>query len=408
MNDNMNGNQPGRGGHQSYSGGQPPQPMQPQQQGAGGYQPYPGSQPNQYAQPQQPGTGVYQPNPPQGTTQVGGRQVAVPPAGYAPQSPIDAGDGAALGSLICGIIAFIFGWTIIGGIGCGIAALVLAHKRAVKYKQVYGDGQGTSKAKEIAGRILGILGMVQAILTVVVIIITVVILGVAFDEVTDNGSFAYNEESGSYEFNISIDDDNTASDSDADGTGGNGIDTRTSDTSITPVEGSVENPGNLNDWVRSSTYSTESGEDHEVFLRITAIDTDQARIQSLVDAYNASDDHFTTIEPLDDEDLEFMTATVELYYPTDFPTGDNGIFFSDPYLSLCGTDGQSITSNGYVFIGLYGENVSDETPDYVQPGETVTMTYLFPVVKNVNEFYVAGEYTDADNEYVDSYIKIQR
>ena len=93
--------------------------------------PQPGAQPYQpYAQPQQPGAQTPPPGyvPPVPPVQPGGYYGQPGPYAYGQPQP---SSGKAIAALVCGILAILFSWTILFGIGLGIAAIILA-RSAVK------------------------------------------------------------------------------------------------------------------------------------------------------------------------------------------------------------------------------------------------------------------------------------
>lgn len=80
-----------------------------------------------------------------------------PPAyGPRPQSPRN---GVGIAALICGVLAIVTVWTLVGGIILGIVSIVLGgigHSRARK-------GQATNGGLAIAGIVLGVVALVGAI-----------------------------------------------------------------------------------------------------------------------------------------------------------------------------------------------------------------------------------------------------
>ncbi len=78
-------------------------------------------------------------------------------------------NGKATAALVCGILAILFSWTIILGIGLGIAAIILAVKAV---KESGKDGKSTG------GKVCGIVGIVFSVITLI-IVICLVAFGVA-------------------------------------------------------------------------------------------------------------------------------------------------------------------------------------------------------------------------------------
>lgn len=82
-----------------------------------------------------------------------------PPPGYAqPYDGKPAGKGMAITALVLGILALLFGWTVIGGFLLGLPALVLGLVAASRAKK----GRAAGRGMAITGAVLGVLGMIFA------------------------------------------------------------------------------------------------------------------------------------------------------------------------------------------------------------------------------------------------------
>lgn len=350
-----------------------------------------------------------------------GGQPAQAPAGYAPQTPSNMvpndGRGLAIGALICGIVAFLFGWTVIGGIACGIAALVLAHMRSKRYKAMYPVG-GPSKAKEIAGRILGILGIVEAVIVALLTVFGIALFGAAFDQAVQNGMIDY-DGNGNITLNAEIGEDgNITFGNENEGSNANTNDEgdqpqqqsapASSDTTVSPVPATEDNPAKVGEWITTTQYSTTDSADHLVYYRITGVESDQARVQEAIDAYNNAD-HLMTIEPLEDDDMEYMLVDYEVYFPTDFPANEyGGLYMPSMYWSLKGANGDLVEHDGLTYIGLSGQDLTED-PENAQPGDTVKGSYLFASVKGVNDYRIESYYSDLNtDESIYTYVNISK
>lgn len=149
-----------------------------QQPDAGQYQPY-AQQPGA----QTPPPGYVPPVPP---VQPGGYYGQSGAYGYGQPQP---SSGKAIAALVCGILAILFSWTILFGIGLGIAALILAGSAA---KETGKDGKTTG------GKICGIVGIAFSVLTLIAVIALGALIGVAYNESrqADHGSYSYSQEDG--------------------------------------------------------------------------------------------------------------------------------------------------------------------------------------------------------------------
>lgn len=170
---------------------------------------------------------------------------------------------------------------------------------------------------------------------------------------------------------------------------------------IVPVDGTVEQPAQVGEWLRTTVYSTEDDADHIIYYRFTGVDDDPSSIQAAIDAYNNSDSiyYIDELDAEDADDMEYVMASYEIYIPEDVPLGEYGTS-APPYLyfSLYGTDGGSIEANGYVYIGLIGEDITVEAPDSLFPGDSMTGVFLFAAPQNVSEFLIQGDYNDLETD----------
>ncbi len=118
--------------------------------------PYPPQGPPPYGPP--PGQPPYGPPP-------GQPPYGPPPGGpYYNTQPSKPGSGMAIGALICGVLAVLFSWTIVGGILLGLIAAILGFVAFSKAKKDQAGGTGMS----LTGIILGLIGIVLSVVLIVV------------------------------------------------------------------------------------------------------------------------------------------------------------------------------------------------------------------------------------------------
>jgi hypothetical protein len=162
-------------------------------------------------------------------------------------------------------------------------------------------------------------------------------------------------------------------------------------------ETSKDNPAPFGTWVATMQYSTEISADSLAYVRVTAIERDQAKVQEFIDTYNASDSYYV-IDPLEPEDLEYLILQYEVYFPDDFPVSETvGITTPEVSFSLTTYEGGGFDrGDGTVYIGLgTGHDIS---PDIaydagLKAGETFTDgLVLFEMVKGTTDFLVETDY----------------
>ncbi|MDR1183336.1 MAG: hypothetical protein LBK67_00900 [Coriobacteriales bacterium] len=141
-------------------------------------------------------------------------------------------------------------------------------------------------------------------------------------------------------------------------------------------ETSKDNPAPLGTWVATMKYSTQTSADSLVYVRVTALERDQTKVQSYIDAYNASNTHFA-LEPLEAEDLEYVVIHYEVYFPDDFPVDESmGILSPEVTFSLTNYDGAGFDrGDGTFYVGLgIGDDISPdiEYDNPLWPGQTFT------------------------------------
>ena len=87
-----------------------------------------------------------------------------PTPGYGYPQPQRRSSGLAIAALVCGVLALLSSWTVIGGILLGAVAVILGFVALARVKRGLAAGRGLA----IAGIITGILGTVLAIALIAV------------------------------------------------------------------------------------------------------------------------------------------------------------------------------------------------------------------------------------------------
>ncbi len=169
------------------------------------------------------------------------------------------------------------------------------------------------------------------------------------------------------------------------------------------VEGTLENPGKLGEWVATKTYSGEDEKYHTIYYRITGvIRGDEAK--KVVDDYN-SGDHFMKFDELEHDDIEYCVVTYETHYPSDFPEGEYGLYSADVDLNVCNLE-DSGAIEGY--IGLSSVYDISEEPEEFHAGQTFTEgKAVFAMVKDFKDYLFTASYYDDDSNEFCSYVKAE-
>lgn len=167
------------------------------------------------------------------------------------------------------------------------------------------------------------------------------------------------------------------------------------------VEGTLENPAKIGEWVATKTYSAESDDYHTIYYRITGvIRGDEAK--AIVDEYN-SGDNFVRFDELEHDDLEYCVVTYETHYPSDFPEGEYGLYSADVDLSACNLEDYGSIEN---YIGLSSVYDISEDPEEFHAGQTFTEgKAVFAMVKDFSDYLFYASYYDDDSNEYKSYVK---
>ncbi|MDR3052960.1 MAG: hypothetical protein LBU48_03755 [Coriobacteriales bacterium] len=168
---------------------------------------------------------------------------------------------------------------------------------------------------------------------------------------------------------------------------------------------SKDNPAKLNQWIATMKYCSASKQDELVYVRVTELIRDQTRVQAAIDAYNKTP-YSRPIEPLKEDDLEYLILTYQVYFPEDYPVDPElGSTNTAVTFALANYEGGGFeNANGSVYIGL-GVPVQDistriEYPDSIKPGEVwADGQNVFVMVKGTTDFLVQTYYfTDAGQQ----------
>lgn len=180
---------------------------------------------------------------------------------------------------------------------------------------------------------------------------------------------------------------------------------------IAPVEGTVESPAQMGEWLTSTIYSSGDSANHPIYYRITGVDYDQAKAEEAIEAYNA-ESSILELQGLDEDSaktMEYMMVSYELYIPEAVPGGDYGLTPPTLRLAVYGTDGGSLEVDGITYIGMYSTDVTLDEPDWLQPGDSMTGNTLLAIPKNATKFLLQSDYSDPEtDEMVETNTLIKR
>ncbi len=176
--------------------------------------------------------------------------------------------------------------------------------------------------------------------------------------------------------------------------------TGSGDVDFEVVEGTLENPAKIGEWVATKAYAAEDDSYHTIYYRITGVIRGE-EAQKIVDDYN-NGDHFVRFDPLEHDDLEYCVVTYETHYPSDFPQGEYGLYSADVNLSACNMEDAGAIEN---YIGLSSVWDISEDPEDFFAGDTFTEgKAVFAMVKDFSDYLFYASYYENDNEYK-SYVK---
>lgn len=167
------------------------------------------------------------------------------------------------------------------------------------------------------------------------------------------------------------------------------------------VEGTLENPAKIGEWVSTKTYSVETDDYRTIYYRITGvIRGDEA--QKIVDEYN-NGDHFVRFDPLEHDDLEYCVVTYETHYPSDFPEGEYGLYEAEVDLYACNLEDSGTIEN---YLGLSSVWDISEDPEEFHAGDTYTEgKAVFAMVKDFSDYLFYSSYYDDDSNEYKTYVK---
>lgn len=157
-------------------------------------------------------------------------------------------------------------------------------------------------------------------------------------------------------------------------------------------------PVALGQWARLGIYSTEDEAYHDVYVRVTSVETqtdDPDAIDAAIAENNELGYDFQQIDLADAElpdDVEACLLTYEVSIPEDFPASENGL----PDLSLMfgesNIGGGGIPApDGTTYIGLGSNNTelltaSNNSDTVFEPGGTYEFKDLFTMVKGYEDY----------------------
>lgn len=174
------------------------------------------------------------------------------------------------------------------------------------------------------------------------------------------------------------------------------------DISAARKDTTPENPAEMGEWVLGSHYSVKSDDNEPVYWRVIGVTFD---CQDDIDAYNA-EDHLVEFAPLEDETFSYCEVIYQVYYPTDFPVGENGILTPDISLSAVNPEGGGINYKGVSYIGLGSTKGITTVEEGIQPGECFTGKAIYMMIDDPSIEYVFRlSYYDESGEFTYCYSK---
>lgn len=163
----------------------------------------------------------------------------------------------------------------------------------------------------------------------------------------------------------------------------------------------INNPAKLGQWVKSSRYNVVTEKDETIYCRIVQVTTDY---KEDIDNYNQTSS-FLKFEALEDDNLTYVVATYEVYFPKTYSEGEYGISSYDLRdLSAVNPEGGGFQKDGQVYVGLGNTYDLKLKPDTtLHAGDTYTGKAAFTMVDGetgyVFRLRVNGEYLYISNGY---------
>lgn len=179
------------------------------------------------------------------------------------------------------------------------------------------------------------------------------------------------------------------------------------DTPENVVSGtSLTNPAAIGDWLPTTLYSTVDSKDHMAYYRITDVVTGEEVEEAIAD-YNSNG--YSTIEPLDKEDLEYRLIKFEVYIPNDFPTEEWGLTSVNIHFDITDEDEGAVEYNGTSYIGLTAYDISRnlENNELMPGGTFKDGKAIMVMIKGCDDYLIEHYYEDMNEEgnFISEYTK---
>lgn len=169
---------------------------------------------------------------------------------------------------------------------------------------------------------------------------------------------------------------------------------------------SLTSPAAIGDWLPTTFYSTVDSTHHPAYYRITDVVAGEEVEQAITD-YNSNG--YSTIEPLDKEDLEYRLIKFEVYIPNDFPTEEWGLTSVNMHFDITDEDEGGIEYNGTSYIGLTSHDISRdlETSELMPGGTFKDGKAIMVMVKGCDDYLIEHYYEDMNEEgnFISEYTK---
>lgn len=166
------------------------------------------------------------------------------------------------------------------------------------------------------------------------------------------------------------------------------------------MEDSSATPAKLNQWMKTTLYSTVDKLYHTVYIRMTKITTmsdDADYVNKAIETHNSFEEGYKTIDMNElklPADVELCVLDYEVMIPAEFPPNEYGL--TEPKISFTAKniDGGGIPSadgtTSYIGLGS-GDflNITDSEQKY-EPGNTYPMRGYFAMVKGFKDYNITS------------------
>ncbi len=158
-------------------------------------------------------------------------------------------------------------------------------------------------------------------------------------------------------------------------------------------------------WVDTQKMAEKDSKYHPVAYRVDSISRDAAKVEAVIEAYNLSGTG-STIDELNNDNLEFCLASYSVKFPKDFPQSVFGITDVTVPFEIVSSTGGTIQVGDTIYQNL-GDTweIGDIPQGYdFHAGDTYHGQIVFVMVKGYSD-YLIHEIKEGSGDEEETYIK---